>query len=136
MPNQDPQLLAKMAVDKVMTRYQQALQNVVEDIDPADIDDDEMLAALYGYSDNALDVIARETANNVLRAGRAAGLQEMADEMGSQKGVWRRTAVLDENTCGPCDAADGTPIDGPDADLSSICEGGDSCRCLPFMELP
>jgi hypothetical protein len=136
MPNQDPKLLAKMAVDKVMTRYQQALQNVVEDIDPADIDDDEMLAALYGYSDNALDVIARETANNVLRAGRAAGLQEVANELGEDKLVWRRAAVLDENSCENCEALDGTEIDGPDADLSSACEGGDQCRCIPFAALP
>jgi len=135
MPNQDPKLLAKMAVDKVMTRYQQALQNVVEDIDPADIDDDEMLAALYGYSDNALDVIARETANNVLRAGRAAGLQEVANEVGEDKLVYRRAAVLDESTCGPCDAADGTVV-SLDDDLSAICDGGDQCRCIFFAELP
>ena len=128
--------MAQLAVQKVMTRYQQALQNVVEDIDPADIDDDEMLQALYGYSDNALDVIARETANNVLRAGRAAGLQEVANEVGEDKLVWRRAAVLDENTCAPCDSLDGSVIDGPDADLSSACEGGDQCRCIPFAELP
>jgi len=136
MPNQDPKLLAKLAVDKIFTRYQQALQNVVEDIDPADIDDDEMLQALYGYSDNALDVIARETANNVLRAGRAAGLQEVANEVGEDKLVWRRAAVLDESTCSPCDLADGQIIDGPDADLTSICDGGDQCRCIPWAALP
>jgi hypothetical protein len=133
---QDPQLLAKMAVDKIMTRYQQALQNVVEDIDPSDIDDDEMLAALYGYSDMALDQIARETANTVLRAGRASGLLEAAGEMGGDNLVWRRSAVLDENTCDPCDAADGSEIDGPDEDLSGICEGSGNCRCIPFAELP
>jgi len=130
----DPKLLAKMAVNKVSTRYQQALQNVAEDTDLEDIDPDLLVDALYDYSDTALEMIARETANQVLRAGRADGLDEVTQGMDDV--VWRRSAVLDQNTCASCEDLDGTEIDGPDDDLSEDCEGGELCRCISFAELP
>lgn len=131
---QGAKLIAKAAVDKVFTRYQQALQSVAEDLDLEDVDEDTLVNALYNYSDVALDGIARETANAILRGGRADGLKEAAGF--DEDVVWRRSAVLDDKTCGPCDDADGEEIDGPDDDLSSICEGGENCRCIPFAEIP
>jgi hypothetical protein len=133
MPKQGPTLLAKFAVDKVFTRYQQALQSVAEDLGLEDLDEDVLIGALHNYSDIALDQIARETANIILREGRAEGLSEAA---AGEEVVWRRSAVLDDKTCDACDAADGEEIDDPDEDLSDICEGGGNCRCIPFAELP
>jgi hypothetical protein len=49
--------------------------------------------------------------------------------------VWRRSALLDEKTCPACFDADGQVVDGPDADLSTICEGQDACRCMPVADL-
>lgn len=127
----DPKLMAKAAVDKVFTRYQQALQSVAEDLGVDEVDEDVLTGLLYNYSDAALETIARETANEVLRSGRSDGLKEAGDDV-----VWRRSAVLDDKTCDACDAADGEEIDDPDEDLSDICEGGGNCRCIPFAELP
>ena len=126
--------MAKMAVDKVFTRYQSAAQAVAEDLDVSEFDTDIIAGYLHDYADSALEQIARETANMVLRSGRAEGLQEAA---GEEEGlVWRRSAVLDKNTCDACDAADGEEIESPDEDLSEICDGGSACRCVPFAELP
>ena len=49
--------------------------------------------------------------------------------------VWRRTAVLDEETCKACDKADGSIVSGPDEDLSKICTNPDGCRCIPYSDL-
>lgn len=132
----DSQSLARAAVDKVFTRYQQAVQSVAEDLDIEDFDVDLLTGALHGYADSALDLIARETANMIIREGRAEGLKEGAEGLNEDELVWRRSAVLDDKTCDSCDSLDGTEIDGPDDDLSEDCEGGANCRCIPFAELP
>jgi hypothetical protein len=127
-----PQLLAQATVQKVYTRFQQAVQSVAEDMDLDDIDEDVLAGALHKYADSALANIARETANAVMRAGRSEGLQEATQ---GQEVTWRRSSVLDQNTCGPCEDEDGTEIDGPDDDLSDICEGGSLCRCIPYADM-
>ena len=129
---QSPGLAAKMAVGKIFTRYQQAVQSVAEDLGPEEMEEATLAGALFSYSDAALEGIARETANMVLRAGRADGLGEATQ---GQKVIWRRSSVLDKNTCDACEAADGEEIDGPDDDLSAICEGNDLCRCIPYADL-
>jgi hypothetical protein len=129
-----PQSLAQIVVEKVFTRYQQAVQSVAEDADTGTIDEDILTSFLHDYADSALEQIGRETANAILRSGRATGLEEATG--GVDDLVWRRTAVLDDKTCDACDDLDGTEIDSPDEDLAASCLGGLGCRCLPFMELP
>jgi hypothetical protein len=131
MPD-SPHLLAQTTVQKVYTRFQQAVQSVAEDLDPDEIDEDVLVGALHKYADSALANIARETANAVMRSGRADGL---LDATQGEDVVWRRSSVLDQNTCGPCEDADGTEIDGPDDDLSDICDGGSLCRCIPYADM-
>ena len=130
-----PGLIAKATVRKVFNRYQAAARAVAED-QPTEVlaDADVMSAALHGYSDGALENIAREAANTVLRAGRSDGLTALEAKMGKQL-VWRRGSVLEESTCSPCADADGSEIDGPDEDLGLICEGGSLCRCLPYADV-
>lgn len=136
MPDSDkPQLMAKATVDKVFTRYQQAVASIAEDMDLSEVDEDVLAGLLHGYADSALEQIAREIANDVIRSGRAEGLEDATSDIDPDELVWRRSAVLDENTCESCDALDGTEIDGPDDDLSDDCEGGKNCRCVPFAEI-
>jgi len=76
-----------------------------------------------------IDRTSTGLANKVINIGRA-------DEAENRKDEWGRveySALLDNNVCGPCAAADGetgpteadiTPAPNPD------CEGGDWCRCF------
>jgi hypothetical protein len=115
-----------------------------------DVDEDLFVSALHNYSDAADVRIAQEGVNLAFKAGRAAGLQDMqpeidraTQEIAKEKGisveqvrklaVWRRTSAMLPSSCGPCVAADGTEISGPDADLTLIHLGPpDSCLCLPY----
>jgi hypothetical protein len=135
MKPQDPQLLAKLTVRKVFNRYQAATRAIAEDEEPEKLADPDVVAGLlHKYADSALESIAREAANDALRSGRADGLQEIEKEAG-EKLIWRRGSVLEDTTCNPCATADGTEIDGPDADLSQICDGGAQCRCIQYAEM-
>jgi len=76
-----------------------------------------------------IDRAATGVANKVLSFGRSREAEDRSDE-------WDRveySAILDQNTCGPCNADDGetakdesdlTPVPNPE------CEGGDWCRCF------
>ncbi|OLE52106.1 MAG: phage portal protein [Acidobacteria bacterium 13_1_20CM_3_53_8] len=67
--------------------------------------------------------------NAALNLGRTLEAEERADEI--KEVVY--SAVLDQNTCGPCEDADGE-TGATDDDVTSvpnpICEGGSQCRCL------
>ena len=128
-------LIAKATVRKVFNRYQAAARAIAEDQEPEKLADaDVMSAALHQYSDGALENIAREAANQAFQGGRAQGLQNIEDETG-QDLVWRRGSVLEDSTCSNCAEADGSIIDGPDEDLSTICDGGNLCKCLQYANL-
>lgn len=65
------------------------------------------------------------------------GREEFAEEHADQIESCELSAVLDKDTCGPCEQLDGTEFEfGSDTDeeltppLSSKCNGGDNCRCL------
>lgn len=67
--------------------------------------------------------------NVALNLGRNAEAEDRAEEI--KEVVY--SAVLDQNTCGPCEDADGET--GPtDADVPTApnpaCEGGSQCRCI------
>lgn len=76
-----------------------------------------------------LDRIATGATNNVLNFGRSSEAAARQDEWGTVE----YSAILDNNVCDPCAAADGesgsseddlTPAPNPE------CAGGDWCRCF------
>lgn len=76
-----------------------------------------------------IDRAATGLANRVISIGRG-------DEAQSRQDEWVRveySALLDQNVCGPCAAADGEEASN-EADLTPApnpeCEGGDWCRCF------
>ena len=79
-----------------------------------------------------MDRIAMEAARDAMRDARTDEFQATGIPADA---TWRRSALLDQNTCGPCMDADGAEIDGPDDDLSEICEGNEACRCVPYCDL-
>jgi phage gp29-like protein len=84
---------------------------------------------LDGQSDKWIDGAASKGANEAFADGRAAGYEEYSYEIGAVQ----YSALLDFNTCGNCEAADGaegaTPDDVPDVP-NPDCDGGDKCRCV------
>jgi hypothetical protein len=84
---------------------------------------------LDGQSDKWIDGTASKGANEAFADGREAGYEDYKDEIASV--IY--SALLDGNTCGNCDAADGaegaTPDDIPDVP-NPDCDGGDKCRCV------
>lgn len=84
---------------------------------------------LGAQSDKWMDGAAAKGANEAFADGRAAGYELYRDEVREVQ----VSALLDQNTCENCSAADGqvgatpdeiTPVPNPD------CDGGDMCRCV------
>lgn len=84
-------------------------------------------------SDSWLNRVAQEGANDSIGQGRAEAANQLAEDIDHET----YSAILDANTCGPCEEADGeegdlgqtTPTPNPD------CEGGSQCRCLTVYTL-
>lgn len=137
-----PLMIAKMTSTKVVNRYSAAIKAIAEDWGANDIEEqgaDGLINTLHKYSDNALFAIANEAVNMAFHSGRAEGLQEEQQEILTRTGkqpVWRRSSVMEKNSCDLCVAADGEEIDGPDDDLSEIHEGPpETCLCIPYADL-
>jgi hypothetical protein len=86
-------------------------------------------------SDSYLDRIAAEAARQAVAAGRDDAFQDLQTEIGS----YVRSEVMDQNTCDPCAAGDGTTwnsYDEIDWSPGDDCEGGDACRgqIIPVFE--
>lgn len=85
----------------------------------------EINAGSVSYIDRA----SRGVANKVLNFGRYREMQERSDEIDR----YEYSAILDQNTCGPCAQDDGKEASSPD-DLPDTpnpdCEGSDFCRCF------
>lgn len=84
---------------------------------------------LLEQSEKFLDQFAGAAINAAIQSGRA-------DEAAERKDEWDNvvySAILDNNTCGPCEEADGMEADDP-KDLPDApnpdCEGGVNCRCF------
>lgn len=90
-------------------------------------------AGIPAISPNLEANIAAVAARDTFRRGRSQEAQDIIDELerAGVKAQIIRVGILDKNICGPCEAADGKPwpLDVP---VSSICEGGDLCRCEPI----
>jgi histone H3/H4 len=136
-----PDLIARGTAQKMTNLVGQNARNIAEDLTSDDVmaDDAEdlIVSALHRYAESKLVRIAEEAVLQAYRAGRADELDDFSDEMAAQgrEVQWFRSSVLSPSTCGPCEDADGSPIDSADEDLSDICEGGENCRCMPFADL-
>jgi hypothetical protein len=135
-----PDLYAEIAVEDFGNQLAHQARNVANDLRKAGgVADksagelsDEILDAMLDYSEAYMERIAAEAARSGLGAGRADALEVCKRELEEADGFYERTGVLDKNTCGPCDAADGDQIpasEGPPPDPWEICEGGEACRC-------
>lgn len=89
----------------------------------------ELRKALEDQSTGIFDNIASSAANAAIGEGRDAEIEARSDE-------WEMveySAILDKNTCGTCEDADGMtasdPSELPDAP-NPDCEGGALCRCF------
>lgn len=87
--------------------------------------------ALFEQSDKFIDGIAGSSANAALSSGRD---DEIAEQTANGEIQYTEySAILDANTCGPCEDADGQTADDP-LDLPAApnpeCEGQDRCRCM------
>lgn len=87
--------------------------------------EDDLKVGSVSYIDRASTGLA----NRVINLGREREAEDSKDEIDHVE----YSAILDQNTCGPCSEADGetatneddlTPAPNPD------CEGGDWCRCF------
>ncbi len=70
------------------------------------------------------------------------GREQFAEEFGDQIESCELSAILDKDTCGPCDQLDGVEFEFGSAEdaeltppLSSKCNGGDACRCLKLFHI-
>lgn len=96
-------------------------------VDPADIRD-----ALENFSENTV----RKAANYTIGVAFSFGRQQEAELRKGDIEYAEYSAILDQNTCRPCERLDGTQVqvDSPEYDRYSPplsdCEGGDQCRCL------
>jgi HK97 family phage portal protein len=90
---------------------------------------DKLKEKLFGESEKWIEQLAGNTANISIQYGRDAEIENNLDQIAHCE----YSAVMDANTCGPCEAADGetgaTPDDLPDAP-NPDCEGGANCRCF------
>lgn len=86
---------------------------------------DEINSGSVSYIDRA----SQGVVNRVLNMGREAEMEDRKDEIG----LYEYSAILDQNTCGPCAQDDGQEANSPD-DLPDTpnpeCEGSDFCRCF------
>lgn len=84
---------------------------------------------LIEQSEKFIDSIAGSTVNAAIAVGRDDEIKDNIDQIGEVE----YSAILDANTCGPCEDADGKtaqdPLDLPQAP-NPDCEGGERCRCI------
>lgn len=95
---------------------------------------DEMKKRLLGESTAFVGQVSRNASNLMIQTGRA-------DEIDTQRDNWDRvqySAILDKNTCGPCEDADGLEATD-EADLPDVpnpdCDGSSNCRCFHVVIL-
>lgn len=84
---------------------------------------------LLDQSEKFIDQMAGSSVNAAMSAGRDDEIETQADNIEHVE----YSAILDQNTCGACNDADGTIADTAD-NLPSVpnpeCDGQDRCRCI------
>lgn len=87
---------------------------------------------LTALSDRELAATAKFSVSESFNLGRQGQAKDMEDEIDHV--VW--SALLDENTCPPCEAMDGKEFAFPSEEWDEVappykeCEGHDRCRCV------
>ena len=96
---------------------------------------DAVAARLQGLSDQPIIEAGRASTSEAFNLG----CNLAAQVLGPQIGEVVRTAVLDENTCDPCDLLDGSTyeVNTPayfESMPPNFCDGRDLCRCFYFYK--
>lgn len=93
-----------------------------------------LLAEWTDFAERATQSAATHGVSTALNTGRDSAMREIAKADPSQRAQY--SSVLDERTCGPCAAADGTETTVGSLEYSRLdppyaeCEGADLCRCI------
>lgn len=92
---------------------------------------EKLTEALLGQSEKFIEQIAGGTVNAAISEGRDDEIDEQI--AAGEIEYTEYSAILDANTCGPCEDADGLTATDP-SDLPAApnpeCEGGANCRCF------
>lgn len=128
----------KHLVRKISNRLTSDLEKEAIDADRTDGDASDVVARTLEFqtSSGAFKSDASLVTTKAFNVGR----QEFADEYGKDIESAELSAAMDNATCGPCERLDGTEFDFGSPEeiehtppLSSICDGGDRCRCIKIF---
>jgi hypothetical protein len=125
--------LVELTVSRIINSVQTAAIDIFASLGVLGLDVDEieqrMREELEERSDKPFEGFARQAVNEAVNAGRREEMEARADEI--EKYVY--SAILDANTCEPCEDWDGAEADDP-AQLpetpNAECEGRSNCRCF------
>jgi hypothetical protein len=126
---------ATLDLGVVYDRLQSETTRLLEDFSQQGLTGQELADAvtsgLKDLSDMPVEQAGRGGATEAFNLGRNLAMQDAGPVIGEVV----RTAILDLNTCDPCDSLDGftTTVNGPGY-LENMppnkCDGGDLCRCF------
>lgn len=125
----------KHLTKRMQNRIASDLELAAVDVDRTDGDPSDIVGRVLGRQ---MDTGAfRNDAGLVLTKAFNVGRDEFAQEYGDRVDSVELSAIMDNNVCVECEELDGSEYDfnSPGHDehtppLSSICLGGDSCRCV------
>lgn len=87
---------------------------------------------LLDQAEKYIDKMAGSVVNAAINTGRDDEIKDNIDQLSEVE----YSAILDKNTCGPCEEADGMTAADPE-DLPAApnpdCEGGENCRCFHIV---
>lgn len=125
--------LIELTVSRIINEVQTAAINIFTALGVLGLERDEVedriRQELDDRSDAPFEGIARQAINEAVNEGRREEQEARQDEIAR----YEYSAILDANTCGPCEAWDGVAA----VDVSSLpetpnaeCEGWSNCRCF------
>lgn len=125
--------LTELTVSRIINAVQTAAVDVFTALGVLGFSDDEieadMRVELEERSEKPFEGFARQATNEAVNEGRRVEMEARSDQI--EKYVY--SAILDANTCGPCEAWDGAEADDPGQlpeTPNAECEGGSNCRCF------
>lgn len=125
--------LVELTVSRIINEVQTAAINIFTALGVLGLDGDEieqrMRQELDDRSEKPFEAYARQAINESVNAGRREEMEARKDEI--ERYVY--SAILDQNTCSPCeewDGAEGSSQDQLPETPNEECEGGSNCRCF------
>lgn len=125
--------LVELTVSRIINEVQTAAINIFTALGVLGLDADEieqrMREELDDRSDKPFEAYARQAINEAVNAGRREEMDARSDEI--EKYVY--SAILDQNTCSPCEGWDGEEASSQDQlpeTPNEECEGMSNCRCF------